>query len=76
MSRETLVYRKEIELNGERYEILVYCCENGRYFARTSFNENDIIVHDGQSIEEALEKHEKVFSIAITCRDILKQVYV
>ena len=76
MSKETLVHRREVELDGEQYEILVYRREDGRHFARTSFNENDIIIHDGQSMEEALEKHEKDLSIAVTCRDIRQQAKV
>lgn len=70
----TLVHKREVELNGERYEILVFCREDGRHFARTRFGENDIIIHDGQSMEEALAKHENVLPVAVTCRQILQQV--
>jgi hypothetical protein len=74
MIGETLVHKREVELNGERYEILVFCREDGRHFARTRFGENDIIIHDGQSMEEALAKHENVLPVAVTCRQILQQV--
>jgi hypothetical protein len=74
MTGETLVHKREVELNGDRYEILVFCREDGRHFARTRFGENDIIIHDGQSLEEALEKHEKILPVAVTCRQILQQV--
>jgi hypothetical protein len=74
MSGEMLVHKTEVELNGDRYEILVFCREDGRFFARTSFGENDIIIHDGPSLEEVLSKHEQVLSLAVTSRDVLQMV--
>ncbi|MCM2357031.1 MAG: hypothetical protein NDI77_02700 [Geobacteraceae bacterium] len=74
MTGETLVHRVEVELHGDRYEILVYCRDDGRHFARTRFGENDIIINDGQSLEEALVKHEKVLPLAVNCRHLLQQV--
>lgn len=72
MTGETLVHTAEIELNGDRFEILVYCRDDGRHFAKTRFGENDIIINDGQSLEEALAKHERLLPLAVTCR-LLKQ---
>ena len=72
MTVETLVHTAEIELNGDRFEILVYCCDDGRHFAKTRFGENDIIINDGLSLEEALAKHERLLPLAVTCR-LLKQ---
>ena len=74
MPGETLVHKTEVELNGDRYEILVFSREDGRFFARTSFGENDIIIHDGPSLEEVLLKHEQVLSLAVTSRDVLQMV--
>ena len=74
MTVETLVHKAEVELNGDLYEILVFCREDGRYFARTSFGENDIIIHDGPSLEDVLAKHEKVLSLAVTSRNVLQMV--
>jgi hypothetical protein len=74
MSSEMLVHKTEVELNGARYEILVYCRDDGRFFARTSFDENDIIIHDGPTLEEVLSKHEKVLSLAVTSRNVLQMV--
>jgi hypothetical protein len=73
MTGETLVHRKEIELHGDRYEILVFCRDDGRHFAKTLFGENDIIINDGQSLEEALTKHEKLLPLAVTCRHLLHE---
>jgi hypothetical protein len=74
MSGEKLVHRTEVDLNGDRYEIQVFCRDDGRFFARTSFGENDIIIHDGTSLEEVLSKHEQVLSLAVTSRSILQMV--
>ena len=74
MVEERLVHTAEIELNGDRFEILVYCRMDGRHFAKTRFNENDIIINDGQSLEEALAKHEQVLPLAVNCRNLMQQV--
>ena len=74
MAEETLVYKTEITLQGDRFEILVFCREDGRHFAKTRFGENDIIINDGPSLEEALEKQENVLPLAVNCRQVLQQV--
>lgn len=74
MTGETLVHRAEVVLNGNRYEILVYCRDDGRHFAKTRFGENDIIINDGQSLEAALEKHENLLPLAIICRNAISHV--
>ena len=74
MSEETLVYKTEIVLQGDRFEIQVFCREDGRHFAKTRFGENDIIINDGQSLEEALGKQENVLPLAVNCRQILQEV--
>ena len=72
MTGETLVHTAEIELNGDRFEIQVYCRGDGGHFAKTRLGENDIIINDGNSLEEALAKHERLLPLAVTCR-LLKQ---
>ena len=74
MIEETLVYKTEVVLQGDRFEIQVFCREDGRHFAKTRFGENDIIINDAQSLEEALEKQENVLPLAVNCRQILQQV--
>ncbi len=74
MNSERLVFVAEVKIQDSSFEILVFCSEEGRYFARTSFGENDIIIHDGSSLEEALAKHQKVLPVAVTCRQMLQQV--
>ena len=74
MSEEILVHQTEVSLDGNRFEILVYCRMDGKYFAKTRFGENDIIINDGISLEEALTKHEKILPLAVTSRNLLHQV--
>ncbi len=74
MIEERLVHKTELHLDGDRFEILVYCRADGRHFAKTRFGENDIIINDGQSLEEALAKHERVLPLAVTSRLLLQQV--
>lgn len=74
MTGETIVHKTELEIQGENFEIFVYCREDGRHVAKTFFDENDIIINDGQSLEEALEKHVKVLPLAVTCRHLRHHV--
>lgn len=74
MTGEKLVHRVDVLLHGNRYEILVYCRDDGRHFAKTRFGEHDIIINDGQSLEEALARQEHLLPLAVTCRQILHQV--
>jgi hypothetical protein len=74
MNDEVLVHSAEIDLDGSRFEIQVFCRIDGKYFAKTRFGENDIIINDGHSLEEALTKHERVLPLAVTSRHLLHQV--
>jgi hypothetical protein len=73
MSGEMLVHKSEVDLNGDRYEILVFCREDGRYLP-DQFRRNDVIIHDGPSLEDVLAKHEKVLALAITSRHVQHMV--
>lgn len=68
MSMEELVHQSEIELNGDNYQIKIYCREDGRHFAQTHFDDNDIIISDGLTLIEALHKHERLLPLAIVSR--------
>lgn len=70
MWEEMLVHKSEIELHGDSYQIMIYCREDGRHFAKTHLSENDIIINDGFSLEEVLAKHEKLLPLAINSRKI------
>ncbi len=74
MTGETLVHTAEIELQGNRYEIQVFCRDDGRHFAKTRLGEHDVIIHDGQSLEEVLARHERLLPLAVTCRQVMQEV--
>jgi len=72
MSEEKLVHRTDIELHGDLYQIMVFCREDGRHFAKTFFAEDDIIINDGATLEEVLVKHQRLLPLAISSRKILQ----
>ena len=72
MTEEVLVHETEIELHGDCYQIMVYCRADGRHSARTHLGGNDIIINDGSSLEEVLEKHGNLLPLAITSRKIMQ----
>jgi hypothetical protein len=74
MPEEKLVHKSDIELHGSRYQIMVFCCEDGRHFAKTRFGADDIIINDGHSLEEALAKHEKLLPLAVRSRQVLQEL--
>jgi len=71
MSEEILVHKTDIVLHGDSYQILVFCRDDGRHFAKTHFSAGDIIINDGASLEEALAKHEKLLPLAVSSRKVM-----
>jgi hypothetical protein len=71
MLDEILVHKTEIVLHGDTYQIMVFCRADGRHFAKTHFGENDIIINDGATLEEALARHEKLLPLAISSRKVM-----
>jgi hypothetical protein len=69
----SLVHEAEIEVNGDRYEVRVYCRQDGRHFAKTHFGTDDIIIHDGASLSEVLAKHEQLLPLAVCSRKMLHE---
>jgi hypothetical protein len=74
MPEEKLVHESDIELLGDRYQIKVFCRTNGRYFAKTRFAADDIIINDGSSLEEALASHEMLLPLAVRSRQVLQEL--
>ena len=72
MATEILVHESKIELHGMTYEIRVFCCENGRHFASTSFSDTDIIINDGPTLSDALLRHRSILPLAVSSRDIIR----
>ena len=73
MPEETLVHESDLEILGDRYQIMVFCRADGRHFAKTRFGEDDIIINDGPSLAEALAKHEKLLPLAIRSRQVTQE---
>ncbi|HEY5974198.1 MAG TPA: hypothetical protein VIU41_05600 [Geobacteraceae bacterium] len=74
MDELSLVHETEIDVDGNRYQVLVYCRDDGRHFAKTHFGHDDIIINDGVTLEEVLEKHQRLLPLAITSRQMLHQL--
>jgi hypothetical protein len=72
MSDSILVLQKEIDVSGAVYSVSVYCRADGRHFAQTRFADEDIIISDGETPEEALSRHEKLVPLAVQSRRVLR----
>ena len=72
MTDHTLVHQKEIDVLGDSYRVCVYCRPDGRHFAQTHFSDNDIIISDGETMEEVLDRHEKLIPLAVHSRRVLR----
>lgn len=75
MARKRLVHKTEYKYEGIPYEIMVYCDGEGHHFAETYLNDDDIIINDGPSLEEVLNKHTSILPLAIASHKIRKFVY-
>jgi hypothetical protein len=70
----SLVHETDIEINGDSYAVKVYCRDDGRHFAKTHFDEDDIIIHDGSSLDEVLTKHEQLLPLAVSSRKMMREL--
>lgn len=73
MPSERLVHEADVEFQGNRYQIRVFCAADGRHYAKTRFSDNDIIINDGPSLDAALSKHTSLLPLAISSREILRR---
>lgn len=74
MTDHTLVYQTDVMIQGGRYNIQVFSRDDGRHFAQTHFDDSDIIISDGASVEDVLEKHRKLIPLAVTSRRIMSEL--
>ncbi|HEY3306992.1 MAG TPA: hypothetical protein VGJ93_00925 [Desulfuromonadaceae bacterium] len=72
MAKKKLVHKDHVIHEGKAYQILVYKSTSGRLFAETPLGIDDIIINDGASLEDVLEKHNNILPLAITSRKIRK----
>ena len=73
MTPETLVHQSDVELLGSHYTIAVFVRNDGRYTATTRFTDDDIIMNDGDSLEEALNRHQRLLPLAVTSRKMFHE---
>lgn len=72
MPNGELVHQTDVELDGDKYQIMVFCRTDGRYFAQTLFDDEDIIISDGHTLLDALGKHERLLPLAVVSRQLKK----
>ena len=68
MVNSRLVHQLICDCEGREYLIEVFSRPDGSHFARTVFSPQDVIISDGFSFEEALNKHQDLLPLAISSR--------
>lgn len=63
-----LVHEGTLSVQGEEFEVKVFCRDDGRHFAKTSFSDSDVIINDGQTLEEVLSRHQELLPLAVRSR--------
>jgi len=74
MESEILVYKSVFHVAGRDYEVAVYTRPDGAHVAKTTFSPVDVIVNDGRSLEEVLDKHRRLLPLAVNSRQILREI--
>jgi hypothetical protein len=75
MSGERLVHEGDMEFQGVRYEIRVFCADDGRHYAKTRFSDDDIIINDGPTLNDVLSKHASLLPLAVHSRKLLRRTF-
>ena len=52
--------------------MLVFLRQDGRHIAKTFFAQEDVIINDGHSLEDALDRHQRLLPLAIDSRRIVE----
>ncbi len=76
MNGLTLVHEVQIRVKDQEYAVKVFCRDDGRHFARTSFSDADIIVNDGATLDEVLHKHRELLPLAISSRQMRSEISI
>ncbi len=66
-----LVHTSDLEVYGEHFQVCVYRREDGGFFSKTSFTDQDVIICDGESLEDTLDKHLHLLPLAVGSRRII-----
>jgi hypothetical protein len=69
---ELLVHTCHLPIAGAEYEVLIYCRPDGSHVAKTYFSPEDVIINDGRSVADVLNKHQRLLPLAINSRQILR----
>lgn len=72
MGPELLVHKCHLPIAGDQYEVLIYCRPDGSHVAKTYFSPEDVIINDGRSVDDVLNKHQQLLPLAINSRQILR----
>ena len=70
MNKEVLVHKCRLPVGSEEYEILVYSRPDGIHVAKTVLDVYDVIINDGPTLDQALEKHCQLLPLAINSRKL------
>ncbi|PLX76146.1 MAG: hypothetical protein C0615_07170 [Desulfuromonas sp.] len=73
MENETLVHQCRLPIGADEYEILVFSRPDGSHIAKTVIDVDDVIINNGMSLNEALEKHRQVLPLAINSRHLFAE---
>lgn len=74
MDGTVLVHQSHLEVHGASYQIFVYCRQDGRHFAQTHLGGDDIIINDGDTLEEVLSRHQRLLPLAVGSRMISREL--
>lgn len=69
---ETLVHTCRCLIADQEYEVLVFRRPDGSHAAKTFFTPSDVIINDGSSLEEVLNRHQALLPLAISSRELLR----
>lgn len=75
MKNETLIHTCHLEIGGNRYEIQVFLSDDGRHVAKTILSRDDVLINDGSSLEEALDRQRSLLPLAVDSRSILQSYH-
>lgn len=74
MEHGTLVHQSHIQVEGDSLHVQVFCRGDGRHFARTHLGGGDIIINDGMSLDDVLDKHTELLPLAVSTRRMRQQI--
>lgn len=74
METETLVHKTRIHVAGQEYDVFVYSRPDGSHVAKTFFTSEDVIINDGPSFDDVLDRHQRLLPLAVNSRQLMKEL--